>query len=214
MIQIIPAILATSEEQYQSDISKLATAITLRDSWIHIDFADNIFVQNKTIGADVVSKFPANFLKEAHLMVARAKEWVDKLTNAGFERIIFHIESEDDTLEVIDHIKGKGIEVGLAIKMNTPINKLQPFVSKIDIVLVMSIIPGFQGQPFIEESLDRIREIKSKNWPIRVGIDGAVKDINAREIVETGVDFIVVGSFLLKGNIEENLEKLWVELSK
>lgn len=208
MVQIIPAVLATSEGQYQEDILKLSSSGFLEEGWVHIDFADNKFVQNKTVKPDVILKFPANFRKEAHLMVARPMEWIDGLVEAGFERIIIHIEAEDVD-KCIEYIKTKGLEVGLAINNETPIEKLQPFVDKIDVVLVMTIKPGFQGQSFIQRALNKVRDIKSKNWPVRVGVDGAVKDDNIKEIVDAGVDFVIVGSYLLEGELDENLEILW-----
>ena len=209
MVQIIPAILATSENNYVRDISIIKRSQSLKDGWIHIDFADNIFVQNKSIEPEVIQKFPDDLQKEAHLMVAHPKEWVDKLVAAGFKRIIFHIECNDSIEEVIDYIKSKGLEAGLALNNNTPIDNLEPFVSKIDVVLVMTIVAGFQGQPFIPKALNKVREIKSKNWPARIGVDGAVKESNVKEIVNAGVDFVTVGSYLLTGDIDENLENLW-----
>ncbi len=208
MVQIIPAILATSEEQYKNDLSKLENS-SLRDNWVHIDFADNKFVPNKTIEPEVIQKFPTNFRKEAHLMVTYPKEWIDKLVDADFERIIFHIESDDNILEALEYIKNKGLEIGLAINKESPIAKLEQFVDKIDVILVMIIVPGFQGQPFIPQTLDKVREIKSKNWPVKVGVDGAVHDTNAKEVVESGVDFMIVGSYLLNGDVDKNLERIW-----
>ncbi len=207
MIQIIPAILATSEEQYQNDLAKLSKSETLSEGWVHIDFADNKFVQNQTVGVETIEKFPTNFHKEAHLMVSYPKQWIDKLIEAGFERIIFHIESEDNIDEVIDLIKAKGLEAGLAIKIDTALEKLEEFIHKIDLVLVMSIVSGFQGQPFIPEALNRLLKIKMKG--IRVGPDGAINNGNIKEITKTGADFVIVGSYLLKGDTDENMEILW-----
>lgn len=212
MIQIIPSVLATTEEQYQKDITKLSSSESLSDGWVHIDFADNIFVQNKTIEPEILQKFPTNFRKEAHLMVSHPKEWIDSLKEAGFERIIFHLESEDNIKKLVEDIKGKGIQVGLAIKNDTDIEKLEPFVNKVDVVLLMSIIPGFQGQSFIPQTFEKIRQLKSKNWAVKVGIDGGVKDTNIKEIMTSGADFVIMGSYLLKGNITENLEKVWEEI--
>lgn len=211
MVQIIPAVLATTEEEYQQDISKLESCESLQNGWVHIDFADNIFVQNITIEPEIIQKSPTNLLKEAHLMVTHPREWIDKLVAAGFNRVIFHIECEDNIEEVIDYIKSKGLEVGLAIKNETPIEKLQPFVGKIEVILVMTIVPGFQGQPFIPQALDKVRQIKSK-WGVKVGVDGAVKGDNIKDIVDAGVDFVIVGSYLLRGGIDENLESLWEEI--
>lgn len=209
MVQIIPAVLATTEKQYLSDITKLEQTPTLKEGWVHIDFADNIFVQNLTIEPEIIQKFPTNLRKEAHLMVSHPREWVDKLIEAGFERIIFHIEAKDDIQDVIDYIKDKGLEVGLAINNETAIEKIEPFAGKIDIILVMTIVPGFQGQPFIPAALEKIKEIKSKGWNVKLGVDGHVNSKNAKEIMDAGVDFMVVGSYLLKGELDENLENLW-----
>ncbi len=212
MVQIIPAILATSEEQYQKDLAKLTATEGLKEGWLHIDFADNIFVPNQTVGVETVSKFPADFEKEAHLMVVHPLDWINKLVEANFGRIIFHIESQDDTQKVIEEIKKRGIEAGLAINNDTDVSKLEPFLDKIDMVLVMSVVAGFQGQPFIPESLNKVREIKAKG-SVRVGIDGHADNENMKEIVEAGADFIIVGSYLLKGDTDENLETLWEEMN-
>ncbi len=101
------------------------------------------------------------------------------------------------------------MEAGIALKMETPIEKLEPYKDKIDLVLLMSIVPGFQGQPFLPEALDRIKSLKEKGWPVRISVDGSVRDSNARQIVQAGADQLSVGSFLLTGDINENMEKLW-----
>lgn len=225
MIQIIPGILATSEEQYRSDLSRLSKVEALENAWIHIDFMDNLFVPNKSIGPSVITKYPTPLHKEAHLMIRSPLEWVDDLIKAGFERIIFHIEAEGNIEKCIEYIKNKGLEVGLAIKNETPIEKIEPFIERIDVILVMAVVPGFQGQKFIPASLDKIKEtsrlrqvklgLRSKgNYSFRIGVDGAVKDDNIRKIVDSGVDFVTVGSYLLKGDIDENLENLWEALQQ
>ena len=196
MIQIIPAILATTEEVFKKDIERLQISQSLVEGWVHIDFADGEFVQNKTVDVSVIERNPTNLHKEAHLMVAHPKEWIYDLVKAGFERIIFHIESKDDISEVISEIKNKGLEVGIAINSETSVEKLKPFMSTIDKVLVMTVIPGFQGQEFISESLNKVKKIKSQNSEIIVGVDGAVRDTNIKEIIETGADFVVIGSYI------------------
>ncbi len=214
MIQIIPAILSTSEEDYRRDIARYKMAQSFKEGWVHIDFMDNKFVPNQSIEPSIVSKYPINLYKEAHPMVLHPLSWVDDLIKAGFERIIFHIESLDDTLECIERIKSKNLEAGLAINTETAIEKLEPFISKINVILVMTIAPGFQGQPFIPQALKKVREIKSKGWQVKVGVDGAVGESNIKEIIESGVDFVTVGSYLLNGDIDENLENLWEEATR
>lgn len=225
MVQIIPAILSTTEEDYERDILRYKETLLLRnkqafsfkDGWVHIDFMDNIFVPNKSISPSVTTKYNTNLHKEAHLMVSRPLEWVDDLIEADFERIIFHIEAED-IQKCIEYIKNKGLEIGLAINNGTPIEKIEPFADRLDVVLVMGVVPGLQGQEFIPQTINRVKEtshLRSKgNYSFIIGVDGAVKDGNIKEIVNAGVDFVIVGSYLLKGDIDENLENLWVELSK
>lgn len=212
MVEIIPAILATSEDGYAEDIKKITGSAFLEDGWVHIDFADNVFVPNKTITPEIVAKYPGNLKKEAHLMVQNPLEWVSELLDEGFKRIIIHIESEG-VEEAIQLGKSKGFEVGLAVNLDTPLERLYPFFSTIDLVLVMSIEPGFQGQPFKEESLARIRKVRGvreeHGFRYKIGIDGHVNDGNAKALIDAGADNLVIGSFLVKGDIDENIEKIW-----
>lgn len=209
MVQIIPAILATSEEQYLLVLSKLEKSEALKNGWVHIDFIDGVFLQNETIGAKETGKHPTTLQKEAHLMVEHPKDWIEDLKEAGYKRVFFHMEASDDIENCIDEIKKAGMETGLVLKHETPLEELDPFVSKIDAVLLMSVVPGFQGQPFIEESLDKVRQLKLKYPQVRVGVDGAVKDTNIKQIIDSGVDYVCVGSFLVKGDPDEGMEKLW-----
>lgn len=212
MIQIIPTVLATSGEQYQKDISRFAKVEALKGGWVHLDFMDNKFVPNGGIHPSVTAKYQIPFKKEAHLMVQNPKEWIDTLVQADFKRVFSHLEA-DDVEDAINYSREQGLEIGLVLNHETPIEKLEPFIAKIDAVILMSVVPGFQGQPFIEGIFDRIKEtskLRSKaNLNFRIGVDGAVRDTNIKQLVEAGVDFIIVGSFLLKGDIDENLESLW-----
>lgn len=218
MVQIIPAILDKTPEDFTKHMEQLKNSASFQEGWVHIDFADNIFVPNKTIRPFVIAKYPIDLHKEAHLMVLHPLEWVDDLIKAGFERAIFHIEAEDNIEDCIRSIKTKGLEIGLAINNDTPVAKLEPFASELDAVLVMAIVPGFQGHEFIPATLDRIKEtshLRSKgNFSFRIGVDGAVKNDNIREIVEAGADFVTVGSYLLNGDIDENLGNLWERLNE
>jgi ribulose-phosphate 3-epimerase len=209
MIQIVPAILDKTSDEFRTHIEQLKNSHSFQEGWVHIDFADNDFVPNITLGVEEVSSIETHLKKEAHLMVSHPLDWIGKLKDAGFERVVFHFESEDPVAEVIESIKKSGMEVGIAVKPETDINELEPYKNKIDQVLVMGIVPGFQGQPFIPETLDKIKNLKSRNWPVKISTDGSVRDNNARDLVQSGVDQLVVGSFLLKGYIDENVEKLW-----
>lgn len=212
MVQIIPAILATSEKDYQRDISRYKQAFSFKDGWVHIDFMDNIFVPNKSISASQAAKYKIDLHKEAHLMVQNPSSWIDELVSAGFERIIFHLEAEN-VAESIEKVKEKGLEVGLAVKNDTEITRIKPFLERIDTILIMGVEPGFQGQKFIPESLNKIKEVakmrQDGGFSFKIEVDGALRDDNIKAAVEAGADFVIVGSYLLNGDIDENLENLW-----
>ncbi len=213
MVQIIPAILDKTPEDFTNHMEQLRGSASFKEGWVHIDFADNEFVQNGTIDIDTIAKDPNTLNKEAHLMVAHPLKWIYKLKETGFKRVIFHYESKDDISECINKIKTLGMEVGVALNIDTPVEKLEPFKDKIDLVLIMAIVPGFQGQPFLPEALNKIRALKQLNWPVRISVDGAVADTNAKQIIDAGVDQLTIGSYLLKGNIDENLENLWEKIN-
>lgn len=214
MIQIIPAILDKTPEDFGKHIAQLKHSGSFQEGWVHIDLTDNAFVQNQTISIDTVIRNPTSLKKEAHLMVVHPLAWLDKLNEAGFKRVFLHLESKDDILECINRIKELGMEAGIAINIDTPIEKLEPFKDKIDIILMMSVVPGFQGQPFLPEALTKIKLLKEKNWPIKIAIDGAISAINVKQIVDAGVDQLIIGSYLLNGDLDENLETLWEKINE
>ena len=212
MTLIVPAILDKTPEEFQKHVEELETSPGFQEGWVHIDFADNEFVPNKTIAVDEV-EYPKNLKKEAHLMVSRPLNWIENLKNAGVERVVFHFESDDEISEVISLIKDAGMEVGIAVNPETSLDWLEPYKDEINQILIMGIVPGFQGQPFIPATIDKIKTLKAKGWPIQIAVDGAVRDTNAKQLVDSGVDQLVSGSFLLNGDIDENLEKLWEAVS-
>lgn len=211
MAEIIPAILATTEQQYKEDLQKLTDSESFSDGWVHIDFMDNKFVPNLGITPEITVAYETSLKKEAHLMVEHPLDWLQKLKDASFERVIFHFESKDDPTAVIEKAKELELEVGIAVNQETAIEKIVPFKDTIELVLIMGIIPGFQGQPFIPETINRIKEtlrLRSAN-NFLIGVDGAVNDTNVKQLVDEGVEHLVVGSYLLKGDIDENVEKIW-----
>lgn len=206
MIQIIPAILATTPEDYQRDIEKLNNSHSFQEGWVHIDFMDNKFVPNQSIDVETVKEFETNLKKEAHLMIEDPLNWITKLKEAGFDRVIFHIESKDSPRDVIKAIKEAGMGAGVALNPETDIEKLKSLKDQ-DLILIMGVKPGFQGQSFEENTYIRIKEVS--HFFDNISVDGAVKDSNASELVKNGAKILVSGSFILSGNIDENVEKIW-----
>ena len=141
-------------------------------------------------------------------MVKNPLNWVKKLLKLGFERIIVHLEAAGAIKTYLKLIRDHGAMAVLAINPETKVEKLNEFVSLLDGVLVMGVHPGFQGQSFVPGTIDKIAKIKSRNWPVIIEVDGAVKDWNTRQLIQAGADILIVGSFLVNGNPDENLEKL------
>src|SRR5687767_9744610 len=119
MIQIIPAILATTEEEYKQKIGIVNSSPSLEGGWVQIDLMDNKFVQNKSISADIIGKYPTKLKTEAHLMVEYPEGWIDELVKLGVDRIIFPVEDNEGVSERIKHIKNHDIKVGLSINPET-----------------------------------------------------------------------------------------------
>jgi len=211
--EIIPAILSKIIPDFLSDLAKITGSKTLGSGWIHVDLMDNILVPNLSIRpTDMAGADFGNLRKEVHLMVKEPDEWITQTSKLGFERIIIHVEA-DNVLENITLIKKTGAQAVLAINPPTPVSDLEKYAKDLDGILVMGVNPGFQGQSFIPETLNKIKEIRSKGWLLKIEVDGAVKDWNAKDIIASGADILILGSFLIKGDPDENLKTLLAALS-
>lgn len=180
--------------------------------WLHLDVMDGHFVPNLTFGYDLISRIRPLTTKvlDTHLMISNPLNYIEKYADAGSDYITFHIEIEEDIDQVIDKIKACGKKAGLAIKPNTDIELILPYLEKIDLVLVMSVEPGFGGQQFISSTperiklLSQIREEKGYNYVINV--DGGINDQTAPLCNES--DVLVSGSYLFKGDLQTNIDSL------
>ncbi len=188
-----------------ADFSDLGSALKICDEggahWIHVDVMDNQFVPNLTIGPPVVRSLRPRTKKfiDVHMMVVHPEELVEPFARAGADNITFHIEATDDPDEIIKLIRSCGCKVGISIKPQTSLNDIYPFLDKVDIVLVMSVEPGFGGQGYLPGSNERISAIKkflSDNCLDRVliEVDGGIKLHNAKEVLSAGADVLVAGS--------------------
>ncbi len=202
---------------YLSSNDKENTIKKLNNSnidYIHLDVMDGEFVDNKTLDFNRLRNYFYHNKKniDVHLMVKNVKLYTELYSLLNPKYIIFHLEV-GNTLELINYIKNKNIKVGLAINPNTNINELKPFLDKIDLVLVMSVIPGKGGQSFIESSIDKIKQIRKLNSNIIISVDGGINNTNIQKIKEAGASMCVVGSYitnndeLLKINELQNIIK-------
>ncbi|MBI4036341.1 ribulose-phosphate 3-epimerase [Candidatus Daviesbacteria bacterium] len=196
MIQIIPAILATTEEEYIQKLKKIEENWQFKNDWVQIDLMDNKFVQNKSVGPKIIAKYPTDLKIETQLMVEYPENWIDELIKIPVARIIFPVEDKEGIAERIVHIKNHGIEVGLSLNPETAVETLEPFADTIDLVLVMSVQPGFGGQEFIPESVEKVKKIKGMGWPVKIEVDGGINKEVAKDLERSGADYLVVGSHL------------------
>jgi len=189
-----------------ADFANLQLALSQCDEggahWIHVDVMDNQFVPNLTIGPPVVKSLRPNTKKflDVHMMVIEPEKLVEPFARAGADSITFHIEATDDPQSVIDLIKATGTKVGISIKPATPLAEIEPYYDQIDLVLVMSVDPGFGGQGYLDGSTERVEKVKqiliekSLQNRVLIEVDGGIKLHNAEEVINAGADVLVAGS--------------------
>ena len=189
-----------------ADFTNLKLALSQCDEggahWIHVDVMDNQFVPNLTIGPPVVKSLRPNTKKflDVHMMVIEPEKLVEPFARAGADSITFHIEATDDPQSVIDLIKATGTKVGISIKPATPLAEIEPYYDQIDLVLVMSVDPGFGGQGYLDGSTGRVEKVKqiliekSLQNRVLIEVDGGIKLHNAEEVINAGADVLVAGS--------------------
>lgn len=170
--------------------------------YIHIDVMDGSFVPNKQFTTEEINNLEIISKKkfDVHLMVDNPREYIENLDISNIEYIIVHSEIAKDINELLDLIKNYNIKCGLSIKPNTDISILTPYLNKLDLILVMSVEPGFSGQEFISNSLDKVSKlkqiIKNNNLDIVMAIDGGINGSNASLVKKSGIDMVVSGSYV------------------
>ncbi len=197
--KLAPSILSADFANLQSALSQCEEGGA---HWIHVDVMDNQFVPNLTIGPPVVKSLrpKTNKFIDVHMMVIEPEKLVEPFARAGADLITFHIEATDNSQSVIDLIKSTGTKVGISIKPSTPMSDIEPFYDQVDLILIMSVEPGFGGQGYIPESTKRIRDIKQKlneqclQDRVMIEVDGGIKLFNAKEVIDAGADVLVAGS--------------------
>ena len=172
--------------------------------WVHIDVMDGVFVPNISFGFPVLKAITSATEKfmDVHLMIVEPEKYVERFAQAGADLVTFHIEATNDVKGCIELIRKSGAKVGVSIKPKTPVEVLEPILADIDLVLVMSVEPGFGGQSFIEGCTDKVRALRkmidSKGLNVLIEIDGGVSRHNAGELYEAGCDALVAGSAVFK----------------
>lgn len=178
--------------------------------YLHIDVMDGTFVPSISFGFPILKSIDkrSDLVMDVHLMILDPVRYVGSFKEAGADIVTFHYEATDDVQGTIDAIQRIGMKAGLAINPETSLDVVKPFLETVDMVLIMSVHPGFGGQVFIEESLNKIKElseyIKKNNYDVDIEVDGGIKHHNIKSVLDSGANVIVAGSELFKGDIEEN----------
>ncbi len=203
-----PSILSADFTQLGEQIREADQA---GSQYIHIDVMDGVFVPSISYGMPVIKSIRSATDKvfDVHLMIIDPIRYVKDFVDAGADIITFHLEASDNPKAVIDEIHKYGKKAGLSIKPGTKVEAIIPYVDYVDMILVMTVEPGFGGQKFIPESLGRIKATKKiledKNLHTDIQVDGGIYTDNVQAVLDAGANVIVAGSAVFKGNIRDNV---------
>ena len=213
-IKISPSILSADFSKLGSEIQNLEKAGA---DFIHIDVMDGHFVPNITIGPDVINKLRkhTSLPFDVHLMISPVHNFIKDFAEAGADIITIHPEATKDLTGSIKKIKSYNKKAGVSLNPKTPVDKVLPILNLIDLVLIMSVNPGFGGQKFMKETLKKVqilrKEIDSKNLKAQIEIDGGINFDNAKMAIEAGVNILVSGTTIFKenkGDLKKNIQLL------
>ena len=187
--------------------------------WLHLDIMDGAFVPNLSLGLPVVSSIRkrTDIFFDVHLMIEAPIRYVRDFAMSGADGITFHVEAATDVQSTINEIRRCGKKIGISLKPSTPLSEILPYLKQVDMVLVMTVEPGFGAQEFKREMLDKIRELRKisdeQGLDLLIEVDGGIKPETIRGALEAGANVFVAGSAVFKGNIADNVRTL-LELAK
>jgi len=182
--------------------------------FIHMDVMDGHFVDNISFGTPIISSIRSavKIPFDTHLMISEPEKYVESFVKAGSNIITFHVEASKNPKAMIDKIKGLGVNAGISLRPDTHVKEIVPFLKDIDLILVMTVDPGFGGQGFMDSQVGKIQQIASlrekNNMDFIISVDGGINPRTARQCVDAGADMLVAGSFIFKNNIFSSIQEL------
>lgn len=210
---LAPSLLSANFYNLKNDIDILKEE---KVKYLHIDVMDGMFVPNISMGIPVLKSIKDNvkddFILDTHLMVERPERYITNFKDAGASILTIHQEATRDFTDVLSIIKDQGMQAGICVNPETDIKKIDEALAIADLVLVMSVHPGFGGQKFMPEVLDKVKYLKEKrkenNYKYMIEIDGGINLDNVKIVCDTGVDIVVAGSTVFKNDIRKNVNDL------
>ena len=205
MQRVVPAILTANPKELSNDL----TVLRGQTSWVHIDIMDGKFVPNTSLSLSELGEASEFFNLEIHLMVQDPEKYFKDWQGIGAKRVIFHWEATDNPEKVLQEMGAYPFYKSMALNSETSVSKLAPYIDKINSVLLLSVIPGFQAQEFISSVLEKTPEVRVLSSEVLIGLDGGINKTNIKEIFEAGADYVGVGSAIMKAeNPTEALREL------
>lgn len=212
MNYLAPSVLSADFSTLGNDIATVAAAGA---PIIHLDVMDGAFVPNISFGAPVISSVRkvTNAIFDVHLMIEEPSRYLEDFYKAGADIITVHYEACSDVEATLLKIREMGVKVGLSISPDTPTEVVKPYLTQVDMILIMSVYPGFGGQKFIEASLDKIKDVKTMADELElhdlwIEVDGGIGEDNIATVMEAGANVFVAGSAVFKGDIASNVKAL------
>lgn len=206
-ITIAPSLLAADFSKLREEVEAINKT---EAKWLHLDVMDGNFVPNISFGADIIKSIKpyTNLYFDAHLMVEKPEWYIETVAKAGVDSITIHVEATNHLHRALQMIKSFGIKAGVALNPATDIEVLDNIIDLIDLVLVMTVNPGFGGQKFIDNTLQKIKRIREKYPHIDIQVDGGINNETAKLVKEAGANILVAGSYVFKGDYNEKVNSL------